>query len=600
MKASNQKEDINNNFFNDDDDDENDQKGITARDEGMQLKMKNLLQTLYEDVTKKNKQKAQRTLQQFTNLYSKYEIAFKSNTYPRSLFKISVDISNAFVETSNKVKQFVKLMNDWNNFINKFKSEIDLAQNLESDKDDDEYEDEDEDELNLKTKNSKKARRKKSSDNVIIGKRLIHKCETAREKGQKPTISVSKLYETAKAINKDSEVRNDLINEAIRGLTETTEKDPLLTKGQWEVAFGVIDLCKENPDCVIPILNRLTAEIVQRPRSTQRDFPETDEILKMKSKLIEIIQYEINQLNDSADDHCFKLYNLLCQIYNLSSNDTDINIYNNSKFVDIVINMFDSLEKTKISINSTVKSSLLDAVLLLVISLASQNHSENAASIFDLIPKISSSTNSNLQVIYAARSCAEIGQSAFNSRHYKLASKFLSQFDKVSKIPKLIGQNPIFDKTWPIYDANKISIFRQISDELIKIQDNFNQLNSEKNLQSTFSNHFQNLQNILNKSAELNLKIPDQCEKDIKDVIALTFSVSSSNQSINDVSTKYLLDNFSIQSEQFQIAFENAQKIKQGDTFQFDFFKDVPSSESSNELSENIKKIVAFIHKYVC
>lgn len=589
------KEDPKKFFINSDDDDNDDQKGITARDEGMQLKMKNLLKTLYDDVTKRNKQKAQRTLQQFTNLYSKYEIAFKGNSYPRSLYKISTDISNAFVETTNKIKQFAKLMNEWNNFIEKFKSEIESAPDLQSD-DDDEYEYDDE--ADSKSKNSKKSQKKKSDDSIVIGQRLIHKCETAREKGQKPSISVSKLYETAKSIKKDSKVRSELINEAVRVLTDTTEKDPLLTKGQFEVALNVIDLCKENPEMFIPILNRLTTEIVQRPRSTQKDFPETDEILKMKTQLVQIIQSEITESKDLTDENCFKLYNLLCQIYNLSNDNSEISIYNDHKFIDCVINMFDSFEKSKI-VNSGIKSSLLDVILFLIISLASQNYSEDAAMIYNLIPKVSSSTNSNLQVIYAARSCAEIGQSAFNARHYRLASKFLYQFDKVSQIPKQIGQNPIFDKTWPVYDANQISIYRQISDELIQIQKDINQFNTEKVSQSTFSNHFQNLQNVLNKSSELKLKIPEQCEKDMKDIIALTFLISSSNQSINESSTKYLLDNFSIQKEQFENAVENAQKIKQGNAFQFDFLND-NQNESPNELSEKTKKIVDYIKKNVC
>lgn len=618
MKASNKKEQKKSWFVDDDSDndnaDGNDQKEVTARDEGMQLKMKNMLKTLYDDVVKRNKQKAQRTFQQFTNSYAKYEVAFKFNSYPRSLCKITMQISDAFVETTNKVKQFGKLMNEWNNFISRFKAEIDsYAQNLEEGNENDEYEYE-EDEEDQKSKNLRKGKTKKSNDIIVIGQRLIHKCETSREKGQKPTISVSKLYDTAKMIKKDSSLRLELISEAVKMLTDTNEKDPLLTKGQWEVALGLIDLCKEQIEYVLPILQRLTVEIVQRPRSSQKDFPETEEILKLKPKLIEIIQNEINSNRDEIDplknENCFDLYNTLFQVFNLTNryntsnnNDgenDDKNIYNDTKFIDYVIDMFGSLEKSRIKIGKEIKSSTIDIIMFLVINLASLNHSEEAAKLFDVIPRLTSSNNTSLQFTYAARSRVAIGESAFKSGHYVLASKYLSQFDKVSQIPKQIGQSPIFDKLWPVYDANEISIFRQISDELIKIQENINQFNSEKVSQSTFSVHFQNLQSILNKSTEFNLKLPEHCEKDVKDMIALTFLVSSSNHSINDVSTKYLLENFSIQKEQFQFAAESVENLKQGNALQFDFLKKEDKNDSNSDIQEKCEKIIPFVQKYVC
>lgn len=585
---------------------------VTSRDIGMQLKMKKLLVSFLDDIIKKNKQKAQHTLLQFTNTYGKYEVAFKLNKFPRRLIKLSIDISNILQETVKKVKQFNKILNDWKKFIDRFNDQIEPYKEQLSELDHyDEDEEEDENQPVskgfYKQEESDVLPNEHTQNPVVLCHRLYHKCEAAREKGQPHGISVSKLYEASKLIEVDfifpntdynneeeeqedpekAEVRHlkiHLLEECCKILSKMPENNNYLTPGQWEVALNVVRDCALKNDLAVPILKRLTFDMMHRGRQISAATVGFDEIYLFKPTLIELIQnqIEVNQRgysNVTKSFIQFELYDLLCQLVSNSGETVS-----HPLLLDTVISLFQYFRDSRKMTNIYFQRIFVNNLVYLIIDLSYKRHDISASVIYQLLPQTLKSDDTPIDRIYKARARACIGLNAFKDRHYTTAYAYLREFSKISQIPKVLGQNPPLVESWLFFDINELSIFRQLSKEL-----------SAKQLPT--ANSYQELQAIWMKAKDAKIELFEECKNDVKFMIATTFYLSC-HSTPDEKSVIYLKDTFDLEEEMLPKAAQKADEIRQGQTDIIEFATENPAQEDQ-DIAAKVDLIKGYINDFL-
>ncbi|OHT10037.1 hypothetical protein TRFO_20842 [Tritrichomonas foetus] len=536
----------------------------SVRDEAMQQKIWKLLSTLLDDITKKNKQKAQHTLQQVQNTYGKYKITFKTENYPKSLIKISLSVSNQLQETTKKVKQFNKIMTDWNKFIEPFKSEIEkCAQNPNKYKDPQFSDDEDE--------------RDDQKTKKVNGEVLLRKCEKERKNGQPISVSVSKLQEAILDKETDPELKEQLVTEACTILADDTT-GKTLTKGQFEVALDVVDQNRSRKDLTIPVLIRLNKEFIIRSRTVPLENYENDEIIKFKPHLVSLIEKELSLINSNYKkeiDQMVQLLELLCE-QKFLDNECDL--------MSIVSNLLINIPKSSLKQNERLTNTKAKALNYLAIYLASKDLVLESNQVYSKIPLVLEEFKATR--LFTLRARAIIGLAAFKHQFYSLSLKMLDVFSKTSQIPKQIGQSPLNVEPFTFLNTQEISIYRQYAKEILDVQAILASRQSQSSVESmgaSFSTHFQNLHHILNESKKFDIQLPEICEVDVKEALIYSFLLSSKS-AIGDTQFEYLNKNFDISHEKFQEIADKVSLINEGKSVnvKFDKFED-----ESNKLNHD-------------